>query len=502
MKNKILIFGLFFLFCIPICLEIFHPGFFVSDDGNWMVIRLSSFYEALSSGQFPVRMLPRLNQGIGYPVADFLYPLFLYIGSVIHLFKIPFLLDIKLLFALSLIGSGIGMYLFLRKSFGTTASFIGSIIYLYLPYHLYDLYARGSMGEVVALAIIPFLLWAIERKAIVVSSIFLGFLITSHNTLALFFLPFVIVYAYLTKMKVQQMLLLTSLGLGLAAFFWIPALIDKQFTVFDSVAVSNPFSYFVNTISYGLIGWIGVAIFGGVLFTRFSLKNTKVLFFIISGIIGLFFSFSLSSGLWHIKPLVEFIQFPFRFLSIVLLSESFLAAYIIEKMPQKILTSIFLLLLLLFSSWAYLFPKAYSNNPESFYTTNTATTTVQNEYMPIWVKRLPASYTYQKVITANGEAENMVLKGTKLQFSINLQVKTTILITFVYFPGWKATIDGQPATLSPSWPYGLLQLEVPKGTHVVAVWFGETPLRLFADGISIVALLICLFLGIKKIYEK
>src|SRR5579859_5724087 len=87
----------FFPFILLLCLipalwGIFHAGFFVSDDAHWMVIRLSAFYEALASGQLPVRFLPRLNEGFGYPVADFLYPLFLYVGSFLHLLRIPFVL--------------------------------------------------------------------------------------------------------------------------------------------------------------------------------------------------------------------------------------------------------------------------------------------------------------------------------------------------------------------------------------------------------------------------
>ncbi|MBI5019227.1 hypothetical protein HZB58_03065 [Candidatus Gottesmanbacteria bacterium] len=51
-----------------------RPGFFVSDDGEWMIIRLSAFYQSLADGQFPVRYLGRLNNSYGYPVANFLYP--------------------------------------------------------------------------------------------------------------------------------------------------------------------------------------------------------------------------------------------------------------------------------------------------------------------------------------------------------------------------------------------------------------------------------------------
>src|SRR5258706_6634400 len=100
MKNKQIMWILLLAVCaVGALLGVFHSGFFVSDDGHWMIIRLSAFYEGLSSGQFPVRFLPRLNEGLGYPVADFLYPLFLYIAALLHIIKIPFILDITILLA-------------------------------------------------------------------------------------------------------------------------------------------------------------------------------------------------------------------------------------------------------------------------------------------------------------------------------------------------------------------------------------------------------------------
>lgn len=497
--NKIL--PIILLLCfIPALWGIFHAGFFVSDDGHWMVIRLSAFYEALTSGQFPVRFLPRLNQGFGYPVADFLYPLFLYIGSVLHLLKIPFLLDVKLLLTVSVFLSGLGMYLFLKRYFSSVAASIGALFYVYLPYHLYDIYVRGSVGEVVSLAIVPFLFWAIEKRSWIQSGIFLGLLILAHNTLALFFFPIVVIYAIMRKMTVRFVALFSVTGLGLSAFFWLPALFDKQFTVFDSVAVSNPFGYFVNTVSYQLVGWIVLAVFAGIFFVKFSLKEKQLIFFFLLGVVSLFFSFSVSSPFWHIDMLSKLIQFPFRFLSLVLLSESFLAAYLVEHFRKKVLLTLFLVLLLIFSALPYLFPAKYDYFPESFYATNAATTTVRDEYMPRWVKNTPTTYAYQKISLDSkiGSVSQVSSKGTKLSFVVNMKQDSGLVIDFVYFPGWYATVDGKSITVNATHD-GLIQLEVPQGQHALRLWFGETPVRLLADMISFIAIV---FLGFALLIKK
>ena len=488
---------------LPLAWGIFHPGLFVSDDGHWMVIRLSAFYEALSSGQFPVRFLPRLNNGFGYPVADFLYPLFLYIGSFIHLFKIPFVLDVKIIVFLSFFFSGFGMFLFLQKFFGKTASFLGAVLYMYLPYHLYDLYVRGSVGELVSLAIVPFLFWAIERKSWILTAIFIGLLIPAHNTLALFFLPVIILYAIVRKVHFRDILIFTIGGLGLSTFFWFPALFDKQFTVFDAVSVSNPFIYFVNNISLALLGWIALLVFITPLFVKNFYKNKQVVFFLIAGLLSLFFSFSVSSIFWHISTLSQFIQFPFRFLSIALLAETFLGAYILEKIKkQKFLIGVFLVLLT-FSTIPYLFPRQYDNNPESFYDTNTATTTVQNEYMPKWVHGLPNTFAFQRVnLSENGGSITTVLqKGTKLQFSGVFKQTFPVTVNFIYFPGWQVSVDGRMTSPGKD-KNGLVQFIVPKGTHIVKVWFGETRERVIADIISLVFLIGLVGFWAKEKYAK
>src|SRR5574337_590351 len=114
---------------IPLILPLLNIGFPLTDDGNWMIIRLSAFYEALRSGQFPTRFLLRLNNGYGYPVADFLYPLFLYLGSAIHLLRFDFTQTIKIILGSSIILSGIFSYFWLRKSMGSLSSVVGGFVY-------------------------------------------------------------------------------------------------------------------------------------------------------------------------------------------------------------------------------------------------------------------------------------------------------------------------------------------------------------------------------------
>ena len=136
MKIKILITVLLIVCSIPAIIPLFHPGFFSTDDGEWMVIRFSAFHQALRDGQFPVRFLSRLNNEYGYPVANFLYPGFMYLAEPIKILGFGFVDTIKIVFGIALIESAVFTFFWLSRIFNKVPAFIGALIYLYAPYHL------------------------------------------------------------------------------------------------------------------------------------------------------------------------------------------------------------------------------------------------------------------------------------------------------------------------------------------------------------------------------
>lgn len=502
-RYKNLVFLLFLvLVSFPSILSLFKPGFFQSDDGEWMIIRFSAFHQALRDGEFPVRWLGRLNHEYGYPVANFLYPGFMYLGEPIHVAGFGFVDTVKILFGVSMVASAVFTYLWLAKLFDRLPSFAGALFYLYTPYHLFDLYKRGSLGEILSLAVIPFILWQIERESFVWPTIGIAFLILSHNTLALLFVPVVVFYMmlnlYISKKKKALLVVYTSmlsLGLGLPSFFWIPAIFDLQYTIFHQVTVSEWHNYFA---SYDLIGFSTISIFFFV-FILFATgkaslvahKLTVFLFFV--GITSLLLSVSISAPLWKILP-VLFIQFPFRFLSLTILSVSFLSAFFINQLRgERTLITLVLLLLLIVSALPYSQPKIFFDKGDSYYTTNEASTTVRNEYMPKWVKIVPVQRPNNKVEMVGfeeGKVSNLFSNSRKISFTTNFQRDGIISLNTMYFPGWRIYVDGKEKAIDYSNTKGVMQLTVPAGSHIVEGQFTETRLRLFSDSVSVISVII------------
>lgn len=481
------------LFSVPSIIALFSPGFFQSDDGEWMIIRFSAFHQALRDGQFPVRFLARLNFGYGYPVANFLYPGFMYLGEIFKLFGFGFTSTIKIILGLSMAGSAIFSFLWLSKLFGRWASFAGSLLYLYAPYHLFDLYRRGSVGEVLALCLVPFVFWQIERRSFFWTSLGIAFLILSHNSLSLLFLFLIFLYLLFRGLAYAVYFLPSLLlGLGLSSFFWIPAIFDLQYTVFNKVQVSEWSDYFA---SLNLVGILPILIFALFFLVRFEKNNiSKLMFF--SGIIFLFLSVSISSFVWKILP-VSFVQFPFRFLSIIALGISFLAAFLLDRIKgnKSLLLGIIFLVISFISVFSFLMPKAVFDKGDLYYATNEDSTTVKKEYMPIWVKNNPTERFQEKVVITNGRIKDLNIKSNKIRFISDSEITSRVTINTVYFPGWKVNIDGKRSEIDYK-NNGLVQFDVSSGQHNVVASFGETPVRLLSDGVSILSLLILLFMTI------
>lgn len=301
-KKNIAVVLVLILLSLLACITFFHSGFPKTDDGNWMIIRFSAFYQALKDGEMPVRWLGRLNNGYGYPVADFLYPGFMYLGIPLAVITSSFVSSIKILFVSSLVASAVGMFLFLHKKFDNWLAFVGALVYLYSPYHLYDATVRGSLGEVLALAIVPFVFWLIERGSLFFAGIAVGLLILAHNTLALLFLPVIVLYSLLIPSVDKKNAIISIIGgVGMSAFFWLPALVDLQYTVFSQTTVSDWSHYFASLQVIGIMQL--VIIVGIVVIFLLKAKERKK---------NSYSKYSSFPYLWNYLPLFKLSSFTFR----------------------------------------------------------------------------------------------------------------------------------------------------------------------------------------------
>lgn len=499
--NSLLFFLVLIILTIPSIIPFFNPGFIVTDDGGWMIIRLSAFYDTIRDGQIPARFIERLNFGYGYPVANFLYPGYLYLGSVIHLAGFSFIDSVKILFSLSLVFSGIFSFIWLKRLFGNIDSLLGSLIYVYLPYHLFDVYKRGSLGEALSISVIPLAFYGIEKASTILIALSTFSILLFHNTLAVFFLPLIPIYALIRKSFVRSTPGMV-LGVLMSAFFTVPALVELKYTKFLDTPISNPSEYFADIY---LLGIISVVIFVSALILAFVIYREQLskipyrglfVFFGIVFLISAFLSTTLSSFVWGILN-GSFVQFPYRFLSLSLIAVAFMTgyiSYILFGKAKLVFFALVIILLFIFSRH-YLTEIEYENHPEEYYSTNDATTTVHDEYMPIWVKEKPVSRPENKVEVISGDAVIKNVSEVSNKIAIDLTVNTTsvIRVNTIYWPGWEVNSKGARKEINYENDKGVIEFTLEPFENRVILVFKDDLVRTLSNTASILAALFLIY---------
>ncbi|HUX86258.1 MAG TPA: 6-pyruvoyl-tetrahydropterin synthase-related protein, partial [Chloroflexota bacterium] len=223
--------------CLPAIQPLFVPGLPNTHDGEGHLFRLLDFDLTWRAGAFFPRIAPHLALDYGYATFTFYSPTSLYLGETFHLFGLGYIAALKACFAASIVSSGLGAYLLGRELYGTRGAMLAALVYVYLPYHLLDVYTRGDIAETLALGLLPFVVWSFWRLArapstgrIVAAAVFLTGLVVTHNLSAMLLVPVLPVFLLVainrdrSRHAIGAIALAGLLALTLSAFYWLPVL--------------------------------------------------------------------------------------------------------------------------------------------------------------------------------------------------------------------------------------------------------------------------------------
>lgn len=561
-KSLFTIYFLLFTFLIfPSILPLFRSDFFKMHDFTH-VARLVELDKAIKDGHFPPCWSKDLGWGYGMPLFHFYAPLPYYLAELFHLIGFNFLNSIKIVFASTFFLGFAGMFLLAKKFWGRWGAFLAALAFVYSPYRAVDFYVRGALGELFAISIIPWVLWAItkviegqsdkvtkrqrDEKIIALTSLLLGLFLLSHTVLNLIALPFFLLFAafylLITKFKKKFLLRLIIsfiLGLGLASFFLIPAFFEKKFTTVDKLTTGfgfygHHFLYFRQFLSgrwgYGgsvggphdgmsfhlgkihlILASIGLifSYFYGCFKKRFSKRELVLIFFLLSGLILAFLSTYKAKFIWDAFPLMAYIQFPWRFNSMIIVLVSFLAGggcFYLGKLLGNKVSFLFLLAsisLLLKVNVNYFRPQEYINPEDLYYTDKQrikeSMSGIIPDYIPKWVEEEPKSALDDfQIISANPQIEVIASKTQKLVLKVSTDEDSEIQLNRFYFPGWKLFIDKKEAVFDYQENNGIIRAILPPGSYQLELIFKNTAIRTLSNLISAISLLVILFLFFNK----
>lgn len=424
---------LYFLIAIFAVLPFFSSGFFqVHDDVQ--VARVYELAKSLSLGAFPIRWVPDLGYGAGYPLFNFYSVLPYYIGGVVTFFGLNVLVATKFVFILGIIASGVSMYFLTKAFFGKTPALVAAVVYLYFPYHAVNIYVRGDLAEVFAYIFLPLVFLSlfkihtldkVSKGYIVLGTLSLTAVIISHNLSAFMLFIFVAVFILLSlafsknrKALIVSYFSILLIAFLLSAFYSVPAALESKYTnVASLVGGGSKFGdHFVciqqlwdspwgfggsapgclDGISFKLGKSNIIFAILGILAVVLTFKNLKEKKFIILCSIGflvfsIFMTLQYSSLLWSL-PYMDFLQFPWRFLNFIGLFVSLIIGFLVwavSDMSSKraeIIVSVLIIITTLVFNGKLFAPQKIIMRDSSYYTNSKylewKASRISDEYMP------------------------------------------------------------------------------------------------------------------------
>jgi hypothetical protein len=526
--------------------ELFLPGYFNMHDDLQMMRQLE-MEKCFLDGQIPCRWVPDMGYGFGFPLFNYYPPLPYLVGEGIRLLGLSFVTTVKVVFVISFLASGITMYLLAKEFFGKFGGVVSSIFYIWAPYHAVDVYVRGAMNEAWGLIWFPAILWTSYRlikekkKTLWVIGLALAWfgLLTSHNLMVLIFTPIFGLWCFLfmwleKKWKIiPQFVISGVLALGLAAFFTLPAILEQKYVQVNTL-VTGYYEYIAHFASLnqllfsrfwgygpsvwetgdgmpfqiGHIHWILSLVVGVVVLAKIFKGNKKisaipsslfvVLFFLAIGWFAAFMAHSRSTPIWQAIAPLAFVQFPWRFLTMVTLAFSFIAGSVVLFVPKKfaVVIPLVLLLGLVLFNWDYFRPEKMGplTDEEKF---SAAAWELQQtagiyDYLPVDAREAPKGPRKKvaEIMTGKGEIKDEKSGTNWAAFNSKIDSETaTVRVNIFKYPLWQIVVDGKDISLfvPETEKWGRMYIDLPEGTHEIYVRLYNTLPRTVGNLISLVS---------------
>ncbi len=588
---------LLFLFSLFAIGPLLAPGYFWSaHDGRHSVYFLFEFDRVIQDGIFYPRWLPDFTFGYGYPFFNIYGPGAFYVGEALHLIGFDFVTATKIVFALAILLSGPAMFGFVKRLTGSSqAAFLSGLAYVYIPYHIADIYVRAALAESAALIFLPLTLWGFyetvvnpNRVTIVAAAMAYGAMMFVHNGITLLFTPVLgiwVLFLLLGKVWKKGTPVLSKaflvdlirsglaplgtllLGLGLVAIFFIPALLEYQYVRVDQwtanyydyanhfvylfqlfepnwgFGISEPGPHDGMSFQFGVVPVL-LAIFSIVAVVRNPNHTRRFwLFFLVMTLLVALLMFGMSLPIWEVLRLVTFAQFPWRLLTLTMVSLAVLAgAIVLMQEPHGdvralSLPTILLGVLIVLGSYPYLTAQMQLQAKEGpvsilgllrFQQSAGEMTgsTAWVKDIPTWSPMADVYFAGKKVkskidftninldnpndvwIGVDQTGNGLHANGERV-FIASQQDDLAITFNTFYYPGWRAYLTPEFSNqivrelqITPVGDLGRIQVHVPKGRYFLILEFDDTPVRIAGKWISAFSLLFALGLLIWDVRVK
>jgi hypothetical protein len=204
--------------------------------------RIAELSRSWHHGVIYPRIFPTFAWGYGYPYPNFYPPAVFFAAAALHQAGLSIAHSINVVIWLIIFAAALGVYLFANglagPIFATLAAVLASAARAGVPTVIY---ADGALAQALGLAWIPFVLLGVRycySRPGPTSALLFGLAVATqaliHNISAVLTAGLVALYLVVRGLRhpgAKWALAGGAMGLGLAAFFWLPALAEKNYVL-------------------------------------------------------------------------------------------------------------------------------------------------------------------------------------------------------------------------------------------------------------------------------
>lgn len=233
--GSVLVAALCLLLALPLLLD---NTLNISSANENYAFQAADMAEALREGRLYPRWSPHALNGYGAPVPHFYPPAAPYMIALLDtLITGQVYAAMRVIYALAIVMAGGAMYALALRWMGAPAAVLAAVLYAYCPYiALTAPHVLGDLPASVAAALTPMLLWAVSRLITInrfqdfsIAALIFAVLVLTHPPAAAAAAGLALMLTvWVGPGRVPRVIAALILGGLLAAFYWLPALVEAH----------------------------------------------------------------------------------------------------------------------------------------------------------------------------------------------------------------------------------------------------------------------------------
>lgn len=472
-------------------------------------------YDSIMAGDLYPAWMENENHGYGGVGMRFYPPVAYYVLAAGRMAAGSWYFAICFVFCFWLALSGVGAYLWCRERFGPAAALAGAVVFVAAPYHVNQVYNAFTYAEFAATAFLPFCFLFADRLSREAKFFNFAGLGIAYSMLVLTNLPVAVIgtfalgvytLASLPRQGAIRTLLrfggAYALGAALSSFYWIKVLTEMSWinhstdTYSSGSELYNYRTHFLlRTKYFAAIGvdlqflnlllmytlFLGVPLAVVYYLSTRSFAEKKLNRVWITLLFAVFMTTYLSVPAWDSISLLQKIQFPWRWLSIISLLGAPLAAagwpYCMKWLRDKRRPYALIVLGLVVFALSFMVSQIIRpvvTIPREPFEENIASLGGENNFecwLPVWAKP-EATLDQQKIAAGARALDGLQWKRKERSFTAAAGDEVNVRLATFYYPYWQVSINGVKAGTAPG-PDGALTFDLPPQEAKVDVRFVE-----------------------------